>query len=68
MERRKRGRPSKGPRKELRPRLPTALYDAVCREAAASGMTLNDYVGEILAERTGVPYMTQEGLPLTKAS
>lgn len=62
MERRKTGRPSKGPRKELRPRIPEALYEAVCRDAAHAGMTLNDYVGELLAERTGVPYANQEAL------
>jgi len=27
-----------------------------------SGMALNDYVGELLAERTGVPYSPQEAL------
>lgn len=62
VERKKPGPKGKGPRKELRPRIPPALYEAVCREAASAGVTLNDYVGELLAERTGVPYSPQEAL------
>lgn len=31
-------------------------------------MTMNDLVGELLAAAVGVPYTTQEGLPLAKAS
>ncbi len=62
VERKKPGPKGKGPRKELRPRIPERLYEAVCRDAAAAGVTLNDYVGELLAERTGVPYSTQEAL------
>lgn len=62
VERKKPGPKGKGPRKELRPRIPERLHEAVCRDAAAAGMTLNDYVGELLAERTGVPYSPQEAL------
>lgn len=68
MERRKPGRKSKGPRKALRPRLPEPLYEAVHNLAQQRGMTVNDLIGEHLADLTGVPYATQEGLPLTKAS
>lgn len=62
MERRKPGRPSKGPRREIRSRLSNQLYDAVHAEAARRGMTVNDLVGEQLAELTGVPYNPQEAL------
>ena len=62
VERKKPGPKGKGPRKELRPRIPPALYEAVVRDAASAGMTLNDFVGELLAERTGVPYLPQEAL------
>ena len=31
-------------------------------------MTVNDWIGELLADELGVPYTTQEALPLTKAS
>ncbi len=56
MERKKPGPPSKGPRVQLKARLPEQLYDAAVAEAAKRGMTLNDLVGEMLAEMTGVNY------------
>ena len=65
MEQRKTGRPSKGPRKALRPRLPEPLFDAVRAEALRRGMTMNDLVGEALADLTGVPYAQQEALTRT---
>lgn len=62
MERRKPGRPSKGPRVQLKARVPDALHNAALAEAGRRGMTLNDYLGELLAEATGVPYSPQEAL------
>lgn len=68
MERRKPGPPSKGPRVQMKHRVPPALRDAVLAEASRHGMTVNDWIGELLADELGVPYTTQEALPLTKAS
>lgn len=63
VERRKPGPPSKGPRVQLKARLPEELYDAAVAEAARRGMTLNDLVGETLAQMTGVNYyLHQEAL------
>lgn len=62
VEHRKIGRPSKGERKFVRARLPIPLRRAVEERANSLGMTLNDYLGQLLAEDTGVPYSDQEGL------
>lgn len=62
MERRKPGPPSKGPRVQLKARMPERLYAAAIAEAERRGMTLTDLVGESLADLTGVPYITQEAL------
>lgn len=62
VERRKPGPVGKGPRKSMRTRLPDPLHDAVHSEAARRGMTVNDFVGEVLAHVTGVPYSHQEAL------
>ena len=62
MARRNVGRPSKGEREEVRARVPVSLRRALQQEAARRGMTVNDLVGETLAELTGVPYAEQEGL------
>lgn len=62
MEHRKTGRPSKGEREFVRARVPIPLRRAAEDRAKALGMTLNDYVGQLLAEDTGVAYATQEGL------
>lgn len=62
VERRKIGRPSKGERELIRARVPVALRRAVDAEAERRGMTLNDFIGELLAEHTGVPYSPQEAL------
>lgn len=62
MERRKPGRRSKGPRVQLKARVPEELHHAVLAEAARRGMTLNDLVGETFAGLTGVPYTCQEAL------
>lgn len=68
MERRKTGRPSKGDRKMASFKLPTQLLVAMRTRAAERGMTATDLVGELIANEVGVPYQTQEGLPLNKAS
>lgn len=62
VEQRKPGRPSKGPRRSIRTRLPDRLYEALHAEAARRGMTVNDLVGEQIAELTGVAYSPQEAL------
>lgn len=68
MERKKGGRPSKGDRRLVSYKLPTALLAAVREHAALRGMTVTDLIGELLAAEVGIPYQTQEGLPLGKAS
>jgi hypothetical protein len=68
MERRKPGRPSKGDRRLVSYKLPVPLLEAVREHAARRGMTATDLVGELLAAEVGMPYQTQEGLPLNKAS
>ncbi len=62
MERKKPGPKGKGPRREIRSRLPEALYEAIHAEAARRGVTINDLVGENLAELVRVPYSPQEAL------
>jgi hypothetical protein len=56
MEERKRGRPSKGPRKSINVFLPLDLSEALQETAARDGMTMTDVVGEAIAERVGTPY------------
>jgi hypothetical protein len=68
MERKKTGRPSKGKRTHAGILLPTALKEAAKRRAAERGVTFTDLVGLLLEKETGVPYETQEGLPLDHAS
>lgn len=68
MERKKTGRPSKGDRRMASFKLPTPLLAAMRKHAAERGMTATDLVGELIASEVGMPYQTQEGLPLTKAS
>lgn len=68
MERRKPGRSSKGPREEVRARVPVELRRALQDEATRRGMTFNDFIGEALSELVGVPYTPQRSMPLTRAS
>jgi hypothetical protein len=68
VERKKTGRPSKGPREHANIQLPPELKAAAKRRAAERGVTFTDLVGLLLEQETGVPYQIQEGLPLTKAS
>jgi predicted DNA binding CopG/RHH family protein len=65
MEHRKPGRPSKGHRENIRVRLPEPLAEAMRSHARRHGMTINDFLGELVAEKTGVPYISQEGLSLS---
>ncbi len=47
--------------KTLRTRLTLDLAAATADEAARRGMTMQDFVGELISEATGVPYDPQEG-------
>jgi predicted HicB family RNase H-like nuclease len=68
MERKKTGRPSKGDRTLVNFRVPRELHQAAKQRAEERGMTLNDFLGELLADKVGVPYQQQGGLALDKAS
>jgi hypothetical protein len=65
MERKKTGRPSKGPRRQVKARVPVPLFEALHTEAARRGMTVNDLVGLLLSREVGVPYSSQEALSLS---
>ncbi len=65
MERRKTGRPSKGDRRMVAARLPRPLAEAAHEHAARRGMTITDFVGELIAAEVGTIYQTQEVLPRT---
>jgi hypothetical protein len=70
MERRKTGRPSKGPRKRKPLQLPIPLAEAAEAEARRSGMTFNDLCARLLADhllKQGIPveHPSQQELPLT---
>ncbi|MGH3499455.1 MAG: hypothetical protein ACRDQA_00925, partial [Nocardioidaceae bacterium] len=56
MERRKPGPPSKGDRVLMGCRVPRRFKEALLTEATRRGMTLNDLVGETLAEIVDAPY------------
>lgn len=62
MERRKPGRPSKGDRRQLNTLQPRAIAEATTRAAAAQGLTVTDYVGQLLARELGMDYSAQLGL------
>ena len=64
MERKKTGRPSKGPRHVTMLRTPVSLHEAVVRRAECLGMTLTDYYLSLASQDTGVSAANQEGLPL----
>jgi hypothetical protein len=64
MERKKTGRPSKGPRHTTMVRTPVSLHEAVVRRAECLGMTLTDYYLWLASQDTGVPATNQEGLRL----
>jgi hypothetical protein len=58
----KKGRPSKGPRLEVRAELPIPLVEAFHSEAKRRGMTRTDLLREVLARELRVPYSSQEAL------
>lgn len=62
MEKKRTGRPSKGARKRVQVRLPLELAAALEQRADQAGMSLNDYLGELAAQWTGVPYQAQGAL------
>lgn len=64
MERKKTGRPSKGPRVQIALEVPPSLKAAAKANAEARGMSLLEYVAELLSRETGVPYKNQGELPL----
>lgn len=68
VERKKPGRRSKGDRTQVNTRQPRVLADAAEAEAARRGLTLTDYIGQLLAGDLGIPYEVQEGLPLAKSA
>ena len=55
------GRPSKGPRTELKTRLSRELKNAAQARAAALGMTDTDYLVWLVLKDTGVAPGPQEG-------
>lgn len=67
MERKKTGRPSKGDRHKFGVRVPLDLADAVAKRASELGMSINDYIGNLVSQDTGVPYSQQEAIPTSAA-
>lgn len=49
----------------MRAKLPVPLAQALQTEAARRGMTVTDFLGELAANATGVPYRHQEALSLS---
>lgn len=45
--------------------MPVELADAVYQEAHKRGMTVQDFLGHLAEQLTGVPYDPQGGLQLT---
>lgn len=68
------GRPSKGARQFIGVRLPRMLAEHVIQRAEESGMTITDYVGDILAEAHGMERVSKsskhqsEELPLDETA
>ncbi|EFL12691.1 predicted protein [Streptomyces sp. AA4] len=65
MERKK---PGPAPRwdekpKQVKVRMPPALADAFQKEVRGRGMTVQDFIGRLASEMTGVPYDEQEAIP-----
>lgn len=55
------GRKSKGLREPILTRVAADLAEAVREQAEAQGLTVNDYVANLLAERHGFPPVTNRG-------
>lgn len=68
MEYKKPGRRSKGDRIQVNTRQPRGLAEAAEAEAARRGMTLTDYIGQLLAGDLGISYEVQEGRSLAKSA
>lgn len=66
--RRKPGRPSKGVRKKIEIYVPVPLRDAVAAVAAGRGMTMTDYLTDLIERDTNVRVTVQEGLDFTSAA
>ena len=65
MEQRKPGRPSKGDREEVKMRVPRPMADALRAEAARRGTTVNDLLAELASRELGIPFTSQEPLPIS---
>lgn len=65
MERKKPGRKSRGDRRQMNTLQPRALADAAAEKATAHGLSLTDYIGQLLAHDLGMVYDAQEALPLS---
>ncbi|MFN3865268.1 MAG: toxin-antitoxin system HicB family antitoxin [Demequina sp.] len=62
------GRPALGERTRMTVRVPSDVYDALRREAAARGISMNQYVAEVAATHLGMSeavssYDDQEAIP-----
>lgn len=64
MERRKGGMPSKGPRREVKLRVPPHVHKALGDAAGHAGMTVNDFLTEMIERELDVIALQQLGLPL----
>jgi len=51
--------------KWVKARMPVELAEAFQKEAHKRGMTVQDFLGRLAEELTGVPYDPQGGLPLS---
>nr|AAP04012.1 unknown [Cloning vector pDXM32]ABN48418.1 ORF10 [Amycolatopsis benzoatilytica] len=51
--------------KVIKARMPVELAEAFQKEAQKRGMNVQDFLGRLAEELTGVPYNPQGGLPLS---
>lgn len=65
VERKKPGRRSKGDRCQVNTRQPRVLAARAEAEAARRGMTMTDFIGQLLAEAVGIPYDPQEAIKIS---
>jgi len=66
-ERKKTGRPSKGPRKRVELKMPIPLAELIEQQARRNGLYVNDWVIAQLAASVDFPLNRQEQLPLNDA-
>lgn len=66
----KRGRPSKGARRQFSVKVPEHLVDALDADATSRGIDRTAWIVEAIARCLGQPnpFAVQEALPLTKAA